>query len=238
MQAVILAAGNGTRMMPITLVMPKQLIKVSGEPILAHIIRTLPDIVDEVVVVVGYRAKQIVATFGEEFEGRRMRYVFQEEAHGTADALNQTRELLRGRFLVLNGDDLLDKESITRSIAHEASVLVYEHDKPQSFGVVITNKDGTFASLIEKPQNPPTNLVSTGAFCLPYSIFDHIGERPEDREHYLSEAVARYAKQNPVHIERMNFWQPVGRPEDISRAETLLAFSNPQLRTKKGLARQ
>lgn len=238
MQAVILAAGNGTRMMPITLVMPKPLIKVSGEPILAHIIRTLPDVVDEVVVVVGYRAKQIVAAFGEEFEGRRMRYVYQEVAHGPADALKQARDVLNGQFIVLNGDDLLDKESITRSVAHEASVLVYEHDKPENFGVVITNPDGTFASLIEKPEHPPTNLVSTGAFCLPYSIFDYIGERPDGREHYLSEVVARYAEKNPVHIERMNFWQPVGRPEDISRAETLLAFSNPQLSTAQDLAQE
>lgn len=223
MQAVILAAGKGSRMHPLTLTRPKPLVEVAGEPLLSHIIGSLPKSIDEVILVVGYLGQNIIDSIGDTHKGRRMQYVWQTETRGTAHALEQARELLHGSFLLLYGDDLIDTESIERALAHPACLLSYEHPEPKNFGVILLNPDGTAGGIIEKPENPPSNLVCAAGLVLNTDIFDHYGESPDGREFYLTEVVDRYAKENTVHVETVSFWCPVNRPEDIARAEAALA---------------
>ena len=88
MQCVILAAGKGTRMRPLTEHTPKPLIKVCGKPILQHIVEALPAEIDELILVVGYLEEQIRTFCGAEFCGRKVKYVTQgNSAGGTGDAL-------------------------------------------------------------------------------------------------------------------------------------------------------
>lgn len=209
-------------MLPLTLERPKPLIKVAGEPLLAHIVRSLPQAIDEVIMVVGYRGQDIIDYFGETLEGRTLRYVWQTETRGTADALSRAREHLKGSFLLMYGDDLIDSESIARALAHETCLLSYEHPEPKNFGVILLNADGTAQSIIEKPEVPPSNLVCAAGLVLHERIFDFYGETPEGREFYLTEVVDRYAKAHPVNVETVSFWCPVNRPEDIPRAEAAL----------------
>ena len=77
MQAVIMAAGEGRRMRPLTLELPKPLIKVAGKPILEHILDALPPEIDEVILVVGYKADMVKQHFGDSYHGRHIRYVYQ-----------------------------------------------------------------------------------------------------------------------------------------------------------------
>ncbi len=222
MQAVILAAGRGTRMLPLTETTPKPLIKVADEPLLTHIMRNLPDTVDEVILVIGHLGEQILAHYGNEFEGKRLVYVWQERATGTADALNLTRDLVKGTFLLLLGDDIVGKESLTQATAHGLAVLGFAHDEPQHFGVILTDQDDNLVEIIEKPENPPGNLINTGSMVLDSRIFELIKPTPKDHENWLTWYITDLAKERPVKVIRQKEWCPVGRIQDIPRAESFL----------------
>jgi UDP-N-acetylglucosamine diphosphorylase / glucose-1-phosphate thymidylyltransferase / UDP-N-acetylgalactosamine diphosphorylase / glucosamine-1-phosphate N-acetyltransferase / galactosamine-1-phosphate N-acetyltransferase len=222
MQAVILAAGKGTRMHPLTLSKPKQLIEANGKPIIEHIISALPEEITEVIMVIGYKGDMIMEHCGEEFCGRKMQYVWQHEPLGTAHALEQAKHLLHGSFLVMYGDDLVDGATIKKALQHKSCLLAYEHPDPRAFGVIELKDDGTLKTIVEKPEKPTTNLVSASGLVLHTDLFNHYEEWPETGERYITHALNRYAQDNPVHIEQLSFWYPVNSLEQLEEAERML----------------
>jgi NDP-sugar pyrophosphorylase family protein len=223
MQAVILCAGEGKRMRPLTETSPKPLIKVGGKPLLEHIVSSLPSLIDDVTLVIGYRGQDIIDTIGDSLAGRHISYRWQREKLGTADALLKAKDHLTEKFILLYGDDLIDTESIENALTHDAALLAYEHEEPHRFGVIVQNPNGTVKTVIEKPSNPPSNLVCAAGLVLNPKIFDYYGTQPEGREYYLTEVVDEYSKIYPVGVSRVSFWHPVNRPEDIATAERALA---------------
>lgn len=104
MKAVILAAGEGTRLRPITYHIPKPMIPFFGKPFLAYTMENLIGLVDSIVMVVKYKKEQIMSYFGNRFASLPLEYVEQKDLRGTADALLAARDLLEERFLVIQGD--------------------------------------------------------------------------------------------------------------------------------------
>jgi bifunctional UDP-N-acetylglucosamine pyrophosphorylase/glucosamine-1-phosphate N-acetyltransferase len=222
MQAVILAAGEGKRMRPLTLELPKPLIKVAGKPILEHIIDALPEEIDEVIVIVGYKGKMIEDHLGDSYGGRRIRYVHQWMPAGTAHALSIARPLINGPFLFMYGDDIHGADAIKEAMKHKYSILAAPHKEPQKFGVVELREDGTLQAIVEKPENPKTNLVSTGGMMLDDTIFNYDAPRHESGEYYLTDPLSSFAAENPVMVIEQSLWLPIGYPEDIANAEAIL----------------
>jgi len=225
MQCVILAAGEGKRLRPLTNDCPKPLVKVAGEAILDHIVRALPDEITELIIVVGYCGDQVRAYCGDRFHDRNVLYVEQENQLGTAHALKLCELYLTGRFLVMLGDDIHSKKDIERALQHDRTVLVAVSENPERFGVIIRNDDGTLSEIVEKPANPSSNLVSTGTMVLDMAIFRHQVEPASNGEYYLSHMLESYAKDTPVHVVIEESWIPIGYPEDIARAEDILKSS-------------
>ena len=167
MQCVILAAGKGTRMRPLTEHVPKPLIKVCGKPLLQHIAEALPSEIDEIILVVNYLEDQIRAYCGEEFCGRRVKYVTQANpAGGTGDALRCAEPLLRGRFLFMYADDIHGAKTLKDVVSYPYAMLAAHSEEPQHFGVLELNDDGTLKSIHEKPEVPPSNLINIGGMVL------------------------------------------------------------------------
>jgi UDP-N-acetylglucosamine diphosphorylase / glucose-1-phosphate thymidylyltransferase / UDP-N-acetylgalactosamine diphosphorylase / glucosamine-1-phosphate N-acetyltransferase / galactosamine-1-phosphate N-acetyltransferase len=227
MQCVILAAGKGTRLRPLTDNCPKPLVKVGGKTLLDHIVEALPTAVDELIIVVGYLGEQIREYCGTEFHGRKVTYVEQVEQNGTARALWLCKELLHGRFLFMFADDIHGRNDIARVTSYSRGMLTMTSDNPERFGVVVRNPDGTLAEMIEKPTHPPSNLVSTGVMVLDENIFKFEPKTPVKGEFYLTEVIERYAKEYPLAVVEEYLWIPVGYPEDIERAERILAVHKP-----------
>lgn len=223
MQCVILAAGKGTRLRPLTDTCPKPLVKVGSKPLLDHIVGALPSSVDELIIVVGYLGDMIKEYCGDEFHGRKVTYVVQEEQNGTAKALWLCKDLLHGRFLFLFADDIHGKEDLARATSYVRSILVASVEKPEKFGIVVRNPDGTLGLMIEKPDHAPSNCASTGAMVLDDHIFEFEPETTVKGEYYLTEVIERYAQKFPIAVVEQNLWLPIGYPEDITRAETLLS---------------
>lgn len=222
MQAVILVAGKGTRMRPLTDDMPKPLIQVAGVPLIEHVLSFLPEAIDEVILVLGYKGHMIEEHLGRHHQGRAMHYVWQHEQKGTAHALEQARHLLKDSFLLMYGDDIIDRESVERAIQHKSCLLAYEHEDPRAFGVIVQNEDGTLRTIVEKPEHPPTNLVSAAGIVLHTDLFDYYRDWPEGKEMCIPDALDKYAKDHPVHIERLTTWHPVNSLEQLQEAERAL----------------
>ena len=222
MKAVIFAAGEGTRMLPLTLETPKPMLMVLGKPLLQRTIELLPENVDEVVVVVGYKREQIIAHFGAEYEGKRMTYVVQEKLGGTAEALMLAKEhLMDTAFFSFYADDIYDKGDVLKLLDHQYGVLVAEVADPRAFGVIELGADGKIISFEEKPEHPKSNLVSTGAFLLDPAIFNYTAEpHPKTGERYLTDMVMGLAKDRDFYGVITKRWIPIGYPADLVTAET------------------
>lgn len=223
MQCVILAAGKGTRLRPLTETTPKPLVKVAGQTLLDHIVSALPTAVDELIIVTGYLEEQIHDHCGTEFHGRKVTYVHQAEQKGTGHALWLCKDHLKGRFLFMFADDLHGKQDIARATSYTRSMLTLTTDTPERFGIVVRHPDGTLAEMIEKPTHPPSNLASTGVMVLDDHIFEYELSVEKNGEFYLTDVIAEYAKQYPIAVVEQSLWIPIGYPEDIEKAERVLS---------------
>ncbi len=223
MKCVILAAGEGVRLRPLTNDIPKPMVRVNGKPLLELIINDLPEEVDEVVLVVGYLKDKIMSYFGYKFGRLKIDYVLQDGKHGTYHALELCKHLISDdeKFLMLYADDLHGAENLKNcSQAETCAMLVYEAKDPKRFGVVEVNDKGMIIGIEEKPQNPKTNLVSTGVMLLDRSIFNYPARKHPNGEHYLTDSIAQMIESgHKFQAIRSTFWLPIGYPEDIVRAE-------------------
>jgi NDP-sugar pyrophosphorylase family protein len=231
MKAVILAAGKGTRLGALTEHVPKPMIPIGGVPLLARIIKALPDVIDEIIIVVGYRGEVIQHYFGNKYEGRRITYVDGSDFTGTAGALFKAKDLLDGedRFLVLNGDDLFSKEDLSGLIAF-----------PRAWGVFkgVPNHSAYFyveidpAGMIRGFRRPTSEelihgmRISTGAFVLDPSIFTQSPVPLKEREFSLPHTVLAHAAEMPIVAVPMPSWRTITHPEDVRGLEDYLATSS------------
>jgi len=175
-QAVILAAGEGQRLRPFTVNRPKVMLGIAGRPVLQYAVEALAASgVRDIILVVGYRKEQVIDAMGsgEQF-GVNLAYVTQEQQLGTAHALAQARPMVKGDFLVLPGDNLIEPDTIAHfaAVAPDA-VLVKRVDDPQRYGVVTVER-GVVKKVVEKPEETRSNLVSTGIYAFNRDIFEFI----------------------------------------------------------------
>jgi bifunctional UDP-N-acetylglucosamine pyrophosphorylase/glucosamine-1-phosphate N-acetyltransferase len=220
MDAVILAAGLGTRLRPYTLQTPKPLLPVQGRPILDWTLGALPAAVDRVVVVVHYLAEQVESYLQRQKHFRDWRTVFQDQPRGTGDALLRCREQLKSDcFLVLNGDDLFGARDLARLAACPAGVMVHGVDEPRKFGIAFVKADGTLEKLVEKPALDGRRLANTGAYLFPRAVFDIELKLSPRGEYEITDYVTALAARQPVHVVEAHFWLPIGTEEAWRNAE-------------------
>src|SRR5262249_26807121 len=214
MDAIILAAGLGTRMRPHTLATPKPLLPVGGRPILDCALGALPRSVDRVLVVVNYLADQIEAYLRKQTHFQAWEAVVQEQPRGTGDAFRCCSDRLRSEtFLVLNGDDLygaVDLEGLARC---PAGLLVQAVEEPGRFGIAFLKPDGTLEKLVEKPDLDGRQLANTGAYVFPRTVFDTELTLSARGEYEITDYVTALAARQAVHVVEAKFWLPIGTVE-------------------------
>ncbi|MFQ5922210.1 MAG: sugar phosphate nucleotidyltransferase [Anaerolineales bacterium] len=164
MRLVLPMAGLGTRLRPHTWSKPKPLVPVAGKTVLGHFLDpviALPDL-EEVVLIVGYLGDQIRGYMGQHYPNLRVRYVVQEELSGQSHAIWLAREGLEGPTLIGFVDTLIETDFNVSN--GEAAIWVSEVDDPRRFGVVEADAEGRVQRLIEKPDDPPSNLAVVGFY--------------------------------------------------------------------------
>jgi bifunctional UDP-N-acetylglucosamine pyrophosphorylase/glucosamine-1-phosphate N-acetyltransferase len=211
MDAIILAAGLGTRLRPHTLHTPKPLLPIRGRPILDWTLGALPSAVDRVVVVVHYLAEQIKEYLRTQPHFREYVSVEQVQPRGTGDALRSCRSHLRGdRFLVLNGDDLYGAADLAALAECPAGLIVHSVSEPRRFGVAFLKSDGTLEKLVEKPDLDGPRLANTGAYLFPADVFATELNVSSRGEYEITDYVTALASTRPVHVVEAKFWMPIG----------------------------
>lgn len=225
MQAVILAAGKSTRTYPLTLTRPKPLLRVVNQTIIEHNLRELRGLVDEVIIVVGYKAEMIREFLGEERDSIRIKYILQEDTSGTASAVGKVREHIRGRFLLMYGDDLYSGKDLGRLLENENAILAQRVDNPSNFGVLRTEGD-KFLEVIEKPQEFISDLVSIGCFVFSDKIFSVLDDIELSRrgEYEFTDAYNLLGKTEDIRVVTAeDYWLPITYPWSLLRANAYLS---------------
>lgn len=219
MQAVILAAGQGTRMRPLTESLPKPMLPVADRPLVAHTADVAVEAgASELVIVVGYEANTIRAYFGDEYRGVPVTFARQETQAGTADAVRAASDRLDGPFAVLNGDNLYDPDSIETLFGSGPALATYRVDDPSNYGV-ISVADGRVSGIVEKPADPPTDRANTGAYVFPEAAREWLDVPESERgEHEITDVVSRVIEQFDVTPVELDRWLDVGRPWELLEA--------------------
>lgn len=222
MQAMILAAGEGTRMRPLTAKTPKPMLPVAGAPILEHTIQAAIDAgATELILVVGYEEDAIRDRFGNSYNGTPLRYAVQETQQGTAHAVRAgATELEDSPFAVLNGDVLYDRASLEQVFDSGPSVGSYQVENPSAFGVLELDSEGQFVvDVHEKPDDPQSNLINAGAYVFPAEAKEWLDVPQSDRgELELTDVLSRTCAEfdvTPVPFER---WLDIGHPWELLEA--------------------
>lgn len=219
MQVVILAAGEGTRMRPLTERRPKPMLTVAGRPLVDHVAQTAVSAgADELIVVVGYEGQQIRDHFGERLNGVPIRYAEQTTQAGTADAVAAASEYLDGPFAVLNGDNRYNPNTLLRLFENCPAIACTHVDTPSNYGVVETDH-GQVVGLHEKPDDPDSNLVNAGGYCFPASAREHLEVSMSERgERELTDVFNRVIEDTDVSPIQLDDWLDVGRPWELLEA--------------------
>jgi bifunctional UDP-N-acetylglucosamine pyrophosphorylase/glucosamine-1-phosphate N-acetyltransferase len=234
MKAVILAAGEGKRMHPLTYTRPKVMVPLAGRPILAHLILEIARAgIRDFVFVVGYRDEAIRNHFGHgERWGVSIDYMTQRKQLGTADALRSASGLIDGNFLLANGDAIVASKEIRRIIARERNTMgLVEMEDTTDMGVVEV-RDGGVTQIYEKVERPPTQLVNAGIYLLTPEIFSAISatKKSSRGEYELTDSLQLLVEGGiPLSYEMIASWINISYPWDLLRAnEELLTKIEPQ----------
>jgi len=183
MQALVLAGGEGTRLRPLTLTVPKPVMPLAGRPFLTFMLDWLHGHgVDDVLLSCGFLAHAVEDVLGDEYEGMQLRYVHEDSPLGTAGPMRLAADegLLAERLLVLNGDVLTDMDLTAQLAFHDqagakATLALIAVEDTSSYGVVPTNDDGSVIEFREKQPGPaPTNRINAGAYVLEREVVDRI----------------------------------------------------------------
>ncbi|MCD2204870.1 bifunctional sugar-1-phosphate nucleotidylyltransferase/acetyltransferase [Halobacterium sp. KA-6] len=224
MQAIVVAAGQGTRMGPLTDGRPKPLLPVAGKPILEHVLDVAAPYVDSYVVIVGYEGDQIRDRVDETYEGLPVEYVEQAEQLGTAHAVGKAEPYVDEDVLVLNGDVYVTAALVEKLAAQSGTAMaVMPVENPSAYGVVELDGDQV-TSVVEKPTDPPTNLANLGLYRFTPQIFENIKrtELSERGEYELTDALEMALDDGVTAVEYDGPWLDIGRPWELLEANSYL----------------
>lgn len=235
MKAVILAAGKGKRLQPLTAYKPKHLLPVAGKPMLDHILSAAAASgVKDALIVVKHMKEQIIEKYSSHKLDLNINFAEQEEFLGTANAISISEDFIgKDDFIVINGDVLTNPSEIKALInTHQknkpfSTLGVKEVPYPNQYGVVEV-ADGKVKKIIEKPSPSETksNLISVGIMCFKKDVFDIIRQTPlSPRGEYevtKSIQIAVSKKETVLPYEIKSWWVDVGRPWDLLEANQYL----------------
>lgn len=228
LKAIILSAGEGSRMRPLTLTKPKTMLPVAGKPIIQYNIESLRDNgITDILLIVHYKEEIVRNYFGDGSDfGVNISYKTQKDFLGTANAISYGEDFIDNSIIVLNGDIILDDEIIHEIIkkynylSPDTLMLLTEVEDPSAFGVVEI-ENGNIKNIVEKPkrEEAPSNLVNAGIYIFNKDIFDKIRETEisERGEYEITDSVSLQIEDNKTVIghKTSKDWIDVGRPWEL-----------------------
>lgn len=233
MKAVVLAAGEGVRLQPLTLTRPKHLIKVGGKPILEHCLDAVKACgINEIIIVVNYMAEAIREYFGSgEGFGLKIEYAKQLAVLGTGNAVSAVEPYVQEDFVLIYGDLLFTSEALRKVLSlynakkPAAALTVVPVERPEDYGIVELEAEGGVKRVVEKPSlgETPSNLANAGLYVFSMEIFEKAKRISASSrgEWEITDAIELLLKEGkPVFAAEIprDGWFDVGRPWDLLEA--------------------
>ncbi|MCX8125884.1 MAG: sugar phosphate nucleotidyltransferase [Dehalococcoidia bacterium] len=220
MKTVILAAGGGKRMQPLTSTLPKVMLPIANRPFLEHLLIELKQAgMDEFIFIVGYRADSVRNHFGNGSRwGVSIEYCDQHEPVGTSHAVKLVREKVKDRFMLVNGDVMLKASDFKQLKERKApTISLFEVQDATGLGVVEIDGDRVIR-IHEKASSPPSRLANAGAYLLTSDIFDVTDRVPRSPrgEYELPDAIQMLID-NGTKVEHLitKWWLTITYPWDL-----------------------
>jgi glucose-1-phosphate thymidylyltransferase len=234
-KGVLLSGGTGSRLRPITHTGPKQLVPVANKPVLEYAVEDLKDAgITEIGVILGNKGQdEIQELLGDGSQyGVEITYIVQGNPLGLAHAAGCARDFVGDDdFVMYLGDNIL-KSGVTELVEnfengdYGAGIALQEVDDPQAFGIADVDDQDNVTELIEKPDEPPTNLALIGMYVFSPTVFDAIDNlEPSWRgELEITDAIQSLLNDGyeiDSHVVT-GWWKDTGKPEDILEANRLV----------------
>ncbi|WP_281194380.1 glucose-1-phosphate thymidylyltransferase [Halorubrum sp. F4] len=235
MKGVLLSGGTGSRLRPITHTGPKQLVPVANKPVIEYAIEDLEAAgITEIGVVLGHKGREEIQELlgdGSKY-GVDITYIVQGNPVGLAHAVGCAREFVDDSdFVVYLGDNMLrhgvsDLLESFKTGDYGAGIALQEVSNPEAFGVADVDEQGTVTRLVEKPDDPPSNLALIGMYVFSPTVFDVIDRlEPSWRgELEITDAIQLLLDDGHAidsHVVT-GWWKDTGKPEDILEANRLV----------------
>ncbi|MCX9084531.1 MAG: sugar phosphate nucleotidyltransferase [Candidatus Methanoperedens sp.] len=230
MKAVILAAGEGLRCRPLTLTRSKVMLPVANKPILEYVIQALSNNdIKDIIIVVGYKKERVKDHFGNGKKfGVNISYIDQDTQLGTAHAIKLAKPYVGEKFIVLNGDNLINMETISELIRDESgiiSILSVSREQITGYGVIILEK-GKVSRMVEKPRDRISHLVNTGIYIFSSSIFSEIDNTPisDIGEYAITDTIQKMIEKGTTvtNITTQRTWIDAVYSWDLLKANSIL----------------
>ncbi|MCK5264751.1 MAG: NTP transferase domain-containing protein [Candidatus Thorarchaeota archaeon] len=234
-KAVILAAGDSTRMLPLSANQPKHLLPVAGKPLIFHTLEALQNAgITEVLIIYGYHKEKLSQSIETQDWGKMsVSYVHQEERKGTAHAAGYAREFVgEDSSILMNGDIMLGPGSFEGLISYhekggyDLTLSVRPVDDPSAYGVVAV-EEGKAVKLIEKPTKDQmvSNLVNAGLYIVSKSLMDAIAKTKASPrgEYEITDSIGMLIEKGNVGSYSLpSWWLDIGRPWDLLEANKMI----------------
>ncbi|MEM2963602.1 MAG: sugar phosphate nucleotidyltransferase [Candidatus Anstonellales archaeon] len=223
-EAVVLAAGEGKRLRPLTYTRPKCMINLAGKPILRHVIENLKEVgVKRVVIVIGYKKERILEYFEKINLGIKIEFVVQKKRYGTAAAFLEARELVNGTFFGVAGD-IITEANVFRKLANahcgEITAALKRIENPEDYGIA-NLENGRIVSFEEKPKKPKEGLTNCSIYVFEPSVFKKMEMiKVSPRGEY--EVTDLLKDGNACGVEISDYWLDMGLPWQLFDANRFL----------------
>ncbi len=229
MKAVILAAGEGHRMRPLTYTRPKVMLPIANKPILEHLLIEAGKAgIREFILIVGYHDEQVRNYFGSGDKwGVSIGYCTQRRQLGTADALKMVEGLVGGNFLMINGDIIVNQKDINSlTNGSNNTISVVEVKDTKGLGLVEL-REGRVTHIYEKVEKPPSHMANAGLYLFTPDIFDTIARTSKSPrgEYEITDSLQLLIDQgHHVLGRKISYWLDLSYPWDLLSAnESLMA---------------
>mgnify|MGYP003553014126 FL=1 len=228
MEVIILCAGRGTRMAPLTDTVPKPMLSVLDKNLIEWKLHSLPEGVNHIILIVGYLEEKVRNYFGSSWNGIPITYLKQEELNGTGGAVLLAKDAVNKKALILMGDDIYEPSDLKKLSEYDFALLVFDEGGEglkrkgqiiEENGLLVGINEGTFQS------DKKSSLINTGACVISKNYFSYPPVKFSETEYRLPHTLVSISNDIPVKVLPASSWIQITTPECITKAEKILTTS-------------
>ncbi len=223
-KAVILCGGEGTRMRPLTLTIPKPMLPLGYKPILEHTVNFFKRYgINDFILAIGYLGETIVKYFGDgnQFDVH-IEYSPEDMAMGTGGAIKKVERLVNSVFVVTNGDVVFGELMVNDVLRFHreregiGTLVLWHAEDTKRFGLVETDEGGRIVEFVEKPKYPTSGWINAGFYVFEPEVFDYI---PKNKVFSLeSDVFPKLVEEGKLYgYKYTGYWADIGLPKDYER---------------------